>query len=150
MALAAFACAARANLGGRAAEQPAVQLALLRPAGSEAISSSDSPGRLVLPFEFVDGLMVCKVPSSLGLLRLIIDTGANGTALTGKTKPVELRIGERQIRLVPAPLRTATLAQVNASLPPEKWLSGILGQDVLVQFRRVTLDYERMQIEFDP
>jgi hypothetical protein len=109
------------------------------------------PGRAVkIPFEFVEGLIVCSAPTSRGDLRLIVDTGANATALLGNPRPIEIRIGPKSLRLVPAPVRASVLDQVNKTLPAERRIDGILGEDVLVQFRRVTLDYETLQVEFDP
>ncbi len=103
-----------------------------------------------IPFEFVEGLMVCAIPTSSGKLRLVFDTGANATALLGKSRPIEIHIGGKSLRLVSAPLRTSTLGQVNKTLPPERRLEGILGEDVLVQFERVTVDYKSLEIEFYP
>lgn len=103
-----------------------------------------------IPFEFVEGLMVCDTPTDRGDLRLVFDTGANATALLGKHKPIEIRIGPKSFHLVPAPLRTSALDQVNKMLPPGKRVDGILGEDVLVQFQRVTVDYKHLEIDFDP
>ncbi|MGA8185947.1 MAG: hypothetical protein WB819_20140, partial [Terriglobia bacterium] len=98
----------------------------------------------------VDGLIVCSLKSSRGKLRLIFDTGANATFLPGKSKPIELQLGSRQIRLVPSVLRTPILDQVNTTLPLSKQVDGVLGQDVMCQFTRVTIDYKRLQIELEP
>lgn len=116
-----------------------------------ARSATAQPKKEVkIPFEFVEGLMVCAIPTSRGKLRLVFDTGANATALLGKPRPIEIRIGGKSLRLVSAPLRTSTLSQVNDALPPARRLEGILGEDVLVQFQRVTVDYKSLEIEFDP
>jgi hypothetical protein len=109
------------------------------------------PDRAIkIPFEFVEGLIVCSMATSRGNLRLIVDTGANATALLGNPRAIEVRIGPKSFRLVPAPLRTSVLDQVNKTLPAERRIDGILGEDVLVQFRRVTVDYKNLQVEFDP
>lgn len=105
---------------------------------------------LRIPYEFVDGLMVCNLKSSRGKLRLIFDTGANATFLPGKSKPIELQLGSRRIRLVPSVLRTPILDQVNTTLPLSKQIDGVLGQDVMCQFTRVTIDYKHLQIELEP
>ena len=112
--------------------------------------SATSQKHLKIPFEFVDGLMVCNLRSNRGTLRLIFDTGANATALPGKSEPIELRLGTRQIRLVPAVLRISILDQVNTTLTRKEQIDGVLGQDVMCQFKRVTVDYKLLQIEFEP
>jgi hypothetical protein len=109
-----------------------------------------SPEPLRIPYEFVDGLIVCILKSSRGKLRLIFDTGANATFLPGKSKPIELQLGSRRIRLVPSVLRTPILDQVNTTLPLSKQIDGVLGQDVMCQFTRVTIDYKHLQIELEP
>jgi hypothetical protein len=105
---------------------------------------------LRIPYEFVDGLIVCSLKSSRGRLRLIFDTGANATFLPGKSKPIELQLGSRRIRLVPSVLRTPILDQVNTTLPLSKQVDGVLGQDVMGQFTRVTIDYKHLRIELEP
>lgn len=108
------------------------------------------PAREVkIPFEFVEGLIVCVTPTGRGDLRLIFDTGANATALLGKPKPIEIRIGPKSVRVIPAPLRTSVLEQVNNTLPHARRVDGILGEDVLVQFQSVTVDYKDLEIGFD-
>ena len=102
-----------------------------------------------IPFHFVDGLIVCDIPSSKGPLRLIFDTGANGTALQGEPKSIDLKLGSRNIRMVPVTLRTNALVELNVTLAPGKWLAGILGQDVMCRFKRITIDYEHMEIDLE-
>lgn len=102
-----------------------------------------------IPFHFVDGLIVCDIPSSKGPLRLIFDTGANGTALQGEPKSIDLKLGFRHIRMVPVTLRTNALVELNVTLAPGEWLEGILGQDVMCRFKRITIDYEHMEIDLE-
>jgi hypothetical protein len=135
-----------------AATQPSqpVPAAARLPKPEPPASSSRSRGVIKIPFQFVNGWMVCNLPSSKGPLRLVFDTGANATELRGKSEPIELRLGSQDVRLVPAALETSVLDHVNTLLAPRRRLNGILGQDVMDRYRRVTIDYVHLQIEFEP
>lgn len=138
---------------GLAAHSPSAGLpkrAMFGTPGAEIHSPVRTRAAVKIPFEFVEGLIVCALPTSRGKLRFVFDTGANATVLLGKPGPVEIRIGGKSLKIVSAPLRTSALEQLNSSLPPTDRIKGILGQDVLVQFQRVTVDYKSLDVEFDP
>src|SRR5512146_3472790 len=96
---------------------PGGTVSAIAPERQPYVDLHSSPEPLRIPYEFVDGLIVCNLKSSRGKLRLIFDTGANATFLPGKSKPIELQLGSRRIRLVPSVLRTPILDQVNTTLP---------------------------------
>lgn len=108
-----------------------------------AMARHRDSGAVMLDFEVVEGLIVVRVETSSGNLRLLADTGSNATTLDEISPPRKLVIKVRSyvVSVKPYPTQTVVFAQFNATVPNEQRLDGVLGQDFFSQFSSVTFDY---------
>jgi hypothetical protein len=97
----------------------------------------------MLDFEMVEGLVIVRVETSSGSLRLLADTGSNATTLDNISPPrtLAIRVKSRSISVKPYPTQSPVFAQFNATVPKEQRLDGVLGEDFFSQFSSVTFDY---------
>lgn len=124
---------------GRAATIGLLALALSAPATAKHKESSVA----MLEFEVIEGLAVVQVKTNAGNLRLLADTGSNATTLNEITPPGNLviELEDQRLRVKPYPTQTPVFARLNATVPKEQKLDGVLGQDFFSQFSSVAFDY---------
>ncbi len=98
---------------------------------------------VVLEFELIEGLAIVQVETSAGRLRLLADTGSNTTTLDeiGPQGQLAIKVKDCIVLMKAYPTQTAVFAQLNATLPKERRLHGVLGQDFFSHFSSVAFDY---------
>lgn len=124
---------------------------------------------VIVPFRSVDSFILVEARIDGRPITLLVDTGANKTILNAKSlgrallsvnKPVNLGAGiagnalllRVDLELAPQILFSQPVAVMNLE---ELWKSfrirydGLLGQDILSQFRSVRFDYKRHVIELE-
>jgi hypothetical protein len=105
-------------------------------------------GIVMLDFEVVEGLIIVRVKTSAGNLRLLADTGSNATTLDeiSLRGSLLIKVKDYKVLVRPYPTQTAVFAQFNATVPREQRLDGILGQDFFSQFSSVAFDYAHRRL----
>jgi len=108
-----------------------------------AMARHKDSGVVIVEFEVLEGLIIVRVKTSAGDLRLLADTGSNATTLDKISLPGNLLIKVKDFNVLvrPYPTQTAVFAQFNATVPREQRLDGVLGQDFFSQFSSVAFDY---------
>lgn len=128
------------------------------------------PRIVIVPFRSVDSFILVDAKIDGTPVRLLVDTGANKTILNAKsfsnvemnvTRPVNRGAGivGNALRLrVDLEIANEFMFSQHVSVMDLEELSrrfgiqfdGLLGQDILNQFRSVRIDYKRHVIELEP
>ena len=108
-----------------------------------AMAKHKDSTQVALDFEMVEGLVIVRVETNSGSLRLLADTGSNATTLDHISPPRKLVIKVKSyvLSVKPYATQTAVFAQFNATVPKQKRLDGVLGEDFFSQFSSVAFDY---------
>lgn len=93
----------------------------------------------------VNGMLFCKLPAEGKVYKVVVDTGCNVSSFVDPHKlRVTLSNGKKMeitpIKPIPP------MAEYNAKAPKRLRIDGIIGQDFLSQFHKVTVDYHREKI----
>jgi hypothetical protein len=111
-----------------------------------AFAAGGGSSDVEIDFDPVFTLPVVELTTSQGKLRLVVDTASNYTSLLRAPKSLLVRLAGREILLHPAPIQTREFAGFNTSVPADRRVDGLLGEDFFVQFESVRFDFPRRKI----
>jgi hypothetical protein len=97
----------------------------------------------MLPLEIISGIPVVELSTTHGMLRMVIDTGSNGTTLDDfRDENIVVHLEGLDISMKVYSTATPVLARFNASVGKKKAVRGIMGNDFFSHFDLFTLDYQ--------
>lgn len=106
----------------------------------------------VLHFRLIAGLPVAQLKTNVGTVNLVLDTGARNSLLPRRLLRKNAMVCFEQLsfctdQVTPAENFPSVQRMLNSMpIPPQ----GMLGEDVLSHFKRITFDYEKRTVTLEP
>jgi hypothetical protein len=97
------------------------------------------------------GMFVCKLPTPQRTLQVIVDSGSNVSifpAAKHKIRVLDSK-GKTFLQLKPTDPAHPVVEDYNRQVGAHDRVDGIIGEDVLHKFRRVTFNFQRKTVEFE-
>ncbi len=119
-----------------------------RAAGRGKLIKSESGSDWKLPLELVGGIPVVELSTSQGTMRMVVDTGSNGTSVDD-LKDENLVIHLKGLEIPVKVYRTVTpiLAHFNLFAGTRRRVQGIIGNDFFSHFDFFTFDYRNHELK---
>ncbi len=139
--------AARHCLSGLLAVAAIFSLAAVCQAAGRGKGSKPAPNEWKLPMELIGGIPVVELSTSQGKIRMVVDTGSNGTTVEN-LKDENLVIHLKGLEVPVKVHRTVTpiLAHFNSFAGLRHRVHGIIGNDFFNSFDFCTFDFRRNEL----